>query len=87
MSMCLTVAFKVLIEKKWRIIKLSCKTWSRLLTRVFFSIGLWKNCGFEWVVAYGRWFHMEARLYNIWIQYGTDHAFTMVNRGFFRHFY
>lgn len=43
MSMCLTVAFKVLIKKKWRIIKLSCKTWSRLPTRVFFSIGLWKN--------------------------------------------
>ena len=43
MSMCLTMAFKVLIKKKWKIIKLSCKTWSQLLTRVFFSIGLWKN--------------------------------------------
>ena len=30
---------------------------------------------------------MEVRLYNIWIQYGTNHAFTELNRGFFRPFY
>ena len=42
---------------------------------------------FEWVVAYDSWFHMEVRLYNIWIQYGTNHAFTELNRGFFRPFY
>ena len=42
---------------------------------------------FEWVVAYDRWFHMEVRLYNIWIQYRTNHALTELNRGFFRPFY
>ena len=42
---------------------------------------------FEWLVAYDRWLHMEVRLYNVWIQYGTNHAFTELNRGFFRPFY
>lgn len=27
---------------------------------------------FEWLVAYDRWLHMEVRLYNVWIQYGTQ---------------
>ena len=41
----------------------------------------------EWLVAYDRYLHMEVRLYNVWIQYGTNHAFTELNRGFFRPFY